>query len=131
MWSPNCILGQASKGNTKKIFLRRILLSRFLAKTLRETNLSWNSFSKVCHPELTLYYRSCHSCIKLMRITWVVRETSPLSWRKGCNGQLLYVFILQYEYYCNANLWLLFDGELITQKIFLTFIHVKQRLVYV
>ena len=58
---------KASKRNLRKIFLRRFLLSRFLAKTLRiiKINQPWKNFSKICHSESTLNYRSHDSCIKL------------------------------------------------------------------
>ena len=67
------IPGQASK----KTSLRRFLLSRFLAKSLRVNNLPWKSFSKICRSESTLNCRSRHLCIKLMHTTWVVWEARP------------------------------------------------------
>ena len=40
------IPGQASKRNMKKTFLRRLPLSRFLAKILRVDKIAMKSFSK-------------------------------------------------------------------------------------
>ena len=59
--------------NTKKIYLRRLPLSRFLAKTLKVNKIAMKSVSKqICRSESTLDCRSPrHSCIKLTHTTYV------------------------------------------------------------
>ena len=67
-----CTPGQASKRNMKKkkLFLRRLPLSRFLAKTLESKLTCHEKVSqKICCSESTLNCRSRHSRIKLTHTT--------------------------------------------------------------
>ena len=59
----------SKKRNVKKTFLRRLPLSRFLAKTLRVNKIAIKSFSKICTLDSTLNCECRHSCIKLTHTT--------------------------------------------------------------
>ena len=72
--------------NYKK-FLRRLILNRFLTKTLRVSKITTKSFLKISRSEATLNYTSCHSCIKLTHTT-VGEARWSQCWLKGCNEQL-------------------------------------------
>ena len=82
----------------KQIFLRRLPLSRFLAKTRKVNKISKKNFSKICHSKSTLNFNVLPLMYKMnaLVISGVRSQVEILSEELQCSDQLC-------MYVCNLD----------------------------